>query len=210
MSERKFIQRELVIRNARLSFPAIFAPKTGPVGQDGKTGDPRYSATLILEPDNPSVAAILAAARAVAVEKWGDQADKMLAALKLQQGLCFGKGDEKLNREGNVPEELAGMIWVNVGRPQKKGPPLVVDRDPNVRLTEQSGRVYGGCFVNVKVQVWPLDMPGVQRRIVATMDTVQFVGDGDAFGGGRAPTAEGLEDLSQGEGAAPSDGSSLL
>ena len=191
-TEKKFVQRELIIKDARLSFPNLFTPRTGPGGE----GDPRYSAMLILAPDSPSVAAILAAAKAVATEKWGEQGEKILAALKQQKGLCFGKGEERLNKDGEVPEELAGKVWLNTGRPEKKGPPLVVDRDPRVRVTEASGRVYGGCYVNAKVQIWPLDMPGVQRRIVATLDTIQFVRDGDAFGGGRAPSADGLEDLS--------------
>lgn len=205
-SEKKFIQRELILKNCRLSFPNLYTPRTGPNGE----GDPRYSAMLILDPDNPSVAALLAAAKAVAIEKWGDQGEKVLAALKQQKGLCFGKGEDRLNKDGDVPEELVGKVWVNTGRPQKKGPPLVIDRDPAVRVSEESGRVYAGCYVNAKVQVWPLDMPGVQRRIVATLDTIQFAGDGDAFAGGRAPDASGFEDLSTADEGGDSSGDGLL
>lgn len=206
MAERKFVQRDIVIRNARLSFPALFSPKAGPAGADGKPSEPRYSAVLILDPDNPSLNVLVDAVKEVANDKWGENGAKVLSALKQQNALCFGKGSEKLNKDGDVPPELDGKYWVNVGRNIKKGPPLVVDKDPGVRLTEADGKVYAGCYVTAKVQVWPLDMPGVQRRIVATMDVIQFQRDGDAFGGGRGPSIDGLEDLSADEeGAALAD-----
>lgn len=198
MEAKKFVEKKVIIKNARLSYPALWSPKPPPAGGEGA---PRYSATLILDPDNPSVAELQAAAKEVAKEKWGAKADAILAGIKERGAVCFGRGETKTNRDGEVPEELRGKVWVNVGRPEKDGPPLVVDKNPQVTVTEASGRVYAGCYVNAIVRIWPLDMPNVQRRIVAALDTIQFVRDGDAFGGGRAPTTDGLEDLSDEEGA---------
>lgn len=204
---RKFVQRDLIIRRARLSYPALWTPKPPPPGQPGEA---RYSAMLILEPANPGVAAMVAAAKAVATDKWGDKGEKILAGLRADKAVCFGKGEERTNRDGDVPEELAGMIWINTGRSLKKGPPLVVDLDPRTHITEASGRVYGGCYVNAKLEIWPLDMTAVQRRIVATLVSIQFVDDGDAFGGGKAPDASGFEDLSEESAADEGAGADFL
>ena len=199
MNEKKFINETIILPNVRLSYPALFTPKAGMVGSDGKAGEPRYSAMLIADPDSDAVKRMVAAAIKVASDKWGpDNARKILAALRTQKGLCWGKGEERPNRDGETPAELEGKVWINTGRPAKKGPPLVVDRDPSVHLQEADGKIYGGCYVNAKVNVWPLDMPKVQRRIVATIESVQFFRDGDAFGGGRAPDASGFDDVTEG------------
>ena len=69
-------------------------------------------------------------------------------------------------------------------------------------LTEEGGKPYGGCYVNVKVDIKAMKAKEkIPNQIYATLLTVQFVSDGEAFGA--APgTAEGFDDV---EGAESSD-----
>lgn len=53
------------------------------------------------------------------------------------------------------------------------------------------GRPYSGCYVNAKVQIWAQKDKYVGVR--CTLVSVQFVKDGDAFGGGGPATADGFE-----------------
>ncbi|MBQ2329115.1 MAG: DUF2815 family protein [Oscillospiraceae bacterium] len=62
------------IRGARLSFPALDEPREAMAGQ----GDPKYQATFLLEPSNPSVPLIQRAVMAVASAMWGDRAAQVL------------------------------------------------------------------------------------------------------------------------------------
>ncbi len=191
--------KEIIIRDARLRWPVLFKPRNSSDGVDDPKAKPRYSATLILEPNNPAIKEILAEMNVVAAAKWQDKATKILASLKEDARLCISSKPKK-TRDGDIREEFEGKVWIGTGRTVSKGAPLVVDRNL-ARLTEADGRPYDGCYVNAKITLWAMDHPEYGRRIVADLNTVQFVRDGDAFGGGRAPGLDGLEDLSDEEGA---------
>ncbi len=51
-------------------------------------------------------------------------------------------------------------------------------------LTEADGRIYAGCYVNFNVDIWAQD--GQYTGIRCSLNGVQFVKDGDAFGGAAA------------------------
>ena len=74
---------------------------------------------------------------------------------------------------------------------RSKSRPTVVDRD-KTPLTEQDGRPYGGCFVNAIVELWAQDNQ-FGKRINATLAGVQFLKDGDAFGGSRPADPDEFE-----------------
>lgn len=181
---------EFIIKGVRLSFPDLWIPVEYQRG-DGK---PRWNATFLVEPGSVADKQILAAIEDEAKYAWGPKA---AAKLKEFEGnpnkWCYLSGDKK------AYEGYEGMMYLSTHRAAKtsKGgknsPPLIVDRDPRVVLSEESGRPYAGCYVNAKVSVYCQagENPGVR----ASFSVVQFDRDGDAFSAA-APSTAGLEDLS--------------
>ena len=85
-----------------------------------------------------------------------------------------------------------------------KGRPLVMDTDkspiykPNNEVYEgKGGRLYSGCFINMQVEFWAQDNK-TGKGLRATLLGVQRVRDGDAFGGGAAPSADDFGEIADG------------
>ncbi len=171
----------LMLRNVRLAFPSLFEPSS--YGE----GEPAYSATLIMDPQQAEV--VEKALAAVAREKWGAKGDAQLKALRATGKVCLRDGDEKPDYDG-----FAGMMFVAA---RSKTRPTVVDgqRQP---ITERDGRIYAGCYVNASVEVWAQDN-AYGKRVNATLRGIQFVRDGEAFGGGRPAAADEFDELEESE-----------
>jgi hypothetical protein len=171
----------LMLRNVRLAFPALFEPSS--YGE----GDPAYSATLIMDPQQAEV--VEKALAAVAREKWGAKADAQLKALRASGKVCLRDGDEKADYDG-----FEGMMFVAA---RSKTRPTVVDgqRQP---ITERDGRIYAGCYVNASIEVWAQDN-AYGKRVNATLRGIQFVRDGEAFGGGRPAAADEFDEIEESE-----------
>lgn len=166
----------VMIREARLAFPALFQPRT--VNGEGK---PRYSATLLLDANDPQLAGIKKAIQVVAKEKWKDKAPAILVSLEKVGKVALHDGDEKAQYDG-----FAGTMFVAASA-QETAPPTVVDaaRQP---LSERSGKPYAGCYVNASIELWAQDN-AYGKRINATLRGIQFVRDGDSFGAGSRAAA---------------------
>jgi hypothetical protein len=167
----------LMLKNVRLAFPALFEPSS--YGE----GDPAYSATLIMDPAQAEV--VDKAIAGVARDKWGAKADAQLKALRAAGKVALRDGDEKADYDG-----FEGMMFIAA---RSKTRPTVVDgqRQP---LMQSDGRVYAGCYVNASLEVWAQDN-AYGKRINCTLRGVQFVRDGEAFGGGRPASADEFEEL---------------
>lgn len=167
----------VMLRNVRLAFPALFEPSS--YGE----GEPAYSATLIMDPAQAEV--VDKAIAGVARDKWGAKADAQLKALRAAGKVCLRDGDEKTDYDG-----FEGMMFIAA---RSKTRPTVVDgqRQP---LTQSDGRIYAGCYVNASLEVWAQDN-AYGKRINCTLRGVQFVRDGEAFGGGRPASADEFDEL---------------
>lgn len=168
----------------RLAFPTLNKPEAFQ-GQ----GEARYSAALIVEPNSESHKKILAAAKASAEAKWPGKGDAALKTLRAQNKLCFYDGDLKADYDG-----FAGNIVINANAPANQPPALVVTRNgKNERLDrETQGVIYGGCYVNAIMEVWAQDNQW-GKRINAQLAGLQFVKDGESFGGGRPADEDEFE-----------------
>lgn len=168
----------------RLAFPRIDKPEAFQ-GQ----GEPRFSAALIVEPNSDSHKKILNAAKAAADAKWPGKGEAALKTLRAQNKLCFYDGDMKEDTDG-----FAGNVIINANTPQNQPPSLVVTRNGrNERLDRETQSViYGGCYVNMIVEIWAQDNQW-GKRINAQLSGIQFVKDGDAFGGGRPASEDEFE-----------------
>lgn len=169
----------VMLRNVRLAFPSLFEPST--FGD----GDPAYQATFIIPGDDAQIAAINKVIDAVAKEKWGAKADATLKSLRSTGKVALKNGDEKSQYDG-----FEGNVYI---APRSKTRPTVVDGQ-RAPIGERDGRIYAGCYVNASIEIWAQDNQ-YGKRVNATLRGVQFVRDGEAFGGGRPAEADEFDEV---------------
>jgi hypothetical protein len=175
------------IENVRLAFPKLFEAK--PVG----SGDTKYfSVALPIEPGSKNAKTLDEAINAVAEEKWKDKWKTVLKKI-VDDGNCGYKKKPLSNSDGEVYSGFEDMYSLNASRREDKGQPTIIDRDRS-QLTAKSGKPYAGCYCNVIVDIWAQDNQ-YGRKINFELKGVQFVKDGDAFGGGSVASADDFEDL---------------
>ncbi|MBE16523.1 MAG: putative helix-destabilizing protein [Prokaryotic dsDNA virus sp.] len=170
---------KVLLKNVRLSFPTLFKAQ-----QVNGQGDPKFSATALLDPDNKEHAKIIdeikAKIKATAVAKWGE--GKVPKAVKY----CLQDGNEK-DYDG-----YEGMLFLPASN---KTRPVVVDRGRNP-VAEEDGIVYAGCYVNMTVSFWAQDNQ-FGKRINANLRAVQFVKDGESFGAGHVDAEDEFDILDE-------------
>jgi ssDNA-binding protein len=175
------------LAGVRIAFATLFDPKRG-----GDAEEKRFSAAFPIEPGSANAKLLEDAVQAVATEKWGKKAAAIVAELRKTKKVCYVhdalKGDD-----GETYDGFEGMHSVNAGQGESKGKPLVIDRD-RTRLESKDGRPYSGCYVNALIDIWAQDNQ-YGKRINAQLKGVQFVKDGDAFGGGAPAKPDEFEDL---------------
>lgn len=172
---------ELTIKNVRLAFPDLFVPTAFQEGQTKK-----YGATFLIEKNSADIKAIEEAIEAVAKEKWGKDAEKVLKSLKGDsQKFCFVDGDSK---------DLDGYAGCMALSAKTERRPAVVDRDATP-LTEADGKPYPGCYVVAKIDIWA-QQNAYGKGIRASLRGIQFAKDGDSFTAGSVASANEFEDLS--------------
>jgi hypothetical protein len=88
-----------------------------------------------------------------------------------------------------------GNWAITATRNQDTGAPIVVGRggikDP---LTAADGKIYSGCYVNGTIEVWAQDN-SFGKALRATLVNVQFVKNGESFGGAAPASAANLDEL---------------
>ena len=190
MTEQK--QQDTIIRldDVRCAFPAFF--KAEQVGGQGK---PAFSGTFLMTPEHPALDIVKAAIKKVAVEKWGDEAAAVLQQLVASDRVCLRAGDSKANYDG-----FAGNMYVSARGYVR---PLVIAQD-KTPLTESDGKPYSGCYVNAQISIWA-QQNQYGKRINAQLGGVQFLRDGESFGGGHVADVSEFDTVSEGgaDAAAP-------
>lgn len=170
------------LNSVRIAFPAVFEAKA----VNGE-GEPRFSATLIIESDSENYKAIAAAIDEVGSAKFGAQWKAVKKQLEAQDRTALHDGDLKEGYDG-----FGGNFYVTASN---KSRPLVVDRDRSP-LTSADGRPYAGCYVNARIELWAMDNK-YGRRINAQLRGVQFVKHGDAFAGSPASSDDEFDDVTE-------------
>jgi hypothetical protein len=172
------------LQDVRIAFcSSLFEP----VQYQGK-GVARHSATFLIEPGSANDKAIRAAIKAEATALWPKNADAKVKAIEGNSNkFCYQSGDSK-DYDG-----FAGMMFIAAHRKETDGAPTVIDRDKSP-LSAKSGKPYGGCFVNAIVDIYAQD--GENSGMRCGLGAVQFVRDGDSFGGARKVDHSEFDDLS--------------
>ena len=180
---------EMILKNVRLAFAqALWEPED--YDNDGKF---KYKCTVLMPPNHPQMESLRAVREKVLAAKFGAKLAQVKEELTWKQDFI---------RNGNLKPDYDGFpgnTSVHFSRSKKDGPPMVVDANPKVQLTQADGRPYSGCYVNVKFDVYAYGKSA--KGVSAGLLTVQFLKDGDAFST-KPPSDEGLEDVSEGSGAA--------
>lgn len=175
---------KVTVKNVRLAFPSIFKATRF------NDGDPTYSATLILPPDSEADKAVAQAVNEVAKAQWKDKSAAAVKAMAGKDNICY-RTSEKCSQAGEVFDGFAGMHWLKAN---SKARPTVLDRDKSP-LTEDDGKPYSGCYVNVIVDIWAQASTQFGNRINCTLKGVQFVKDGESFGGSKPADVDEFDDL---------------
>jgi hypothetical protein len=176
---------QILIQEARIAFPDLFEA----VQFQGQ-GPFQYRCTFLIPPENPAVKHINAAMVKIAADKWGAKAEAILKQIKATSGKCFFvDGDTK------AYNGYAGNWAVTATRNQDAGAPLVVGRGGRKDvLSAADGKIYSGCYVNGTIEVWAQDN-SFGKAIRATLVNVQFVKNGESFGGAAPANANNLDEL---------------
>ena len=174
---------KILLPDVRLSYAHLWRPK-----KFDDDSEPRFECAFLLDPEQEKhqkvIAVIEAEFERICKEQWG----KIPAKLK---GKPFGFADE----DEKEYDGWTGMYYFQANT--KPARPKIVDRNPNIILTEEDGRPYAGCYVNGSVQIWADARKVYGPRINGTLRAVQFYRDGEAFSGaGPVNAAEEFEDYS--------------
>lgn len=173
MSTSNLPENTLVLKNVRLSFPNLFVPQQPKKGDTG--GKPKFNVCIVLDKKTHAkeIKAIQEMSNAVAAKQWPQGVSK---AVKF----CLRDGSERDDKEGFSD----AVMFLNASTQSR---PAVVDRDPTKPIVEADGKIYGGCYANVSINIWSQDND-YGKRVNAGLGPVQWMADGERFGGG-APAA---------------------
>lgn len=174
---------KVIIRDARLAFPDLFEAT-----QFNGSGPFTFRATLLIPENSQLKKQIDVAIKEVAVAKWAAKAEKMLPGILASSKTCCWTDGDNVSYNG-----YAGNWALVATRNQDAGRPVLVDRAKNP-LSAQDGKLYSGSFVNATIELWAQDN-SFGKAIRATLVNVQFVKDGESFGGAAPASADGLDDL---------------
>ncbi len=182
-TKKKRVQRELTLKGVRASYPSVFKKKAfGGDDGDGE-GKPKFQLTALVEPGSKADKQINKAIDEIIDEMWGDRPKKLK-----DDRVCYRDGNEK----DPVPEGYEDMMYLTMSNERR---PQVVDRDKSP-LTEEDGKIYGGCITNVVVRLWAQDHPKWGVRINGSLEAVQYAGKGEAFGAAPVDVDDKFDDES--------------
>ncbi len=191
MAEKKQEDTIIRINNTRIAFcSSLWTPE-----QVNGQGKPAHSASFLMPLEHPALILIKQAIKDVAVAKWGDEAAAILQQLVAGDRVCLRNGNTKANYDG-----FAGNMFVSA---RGYVMPLVINADKSP-LIETDGKPYSGCYVNGQISIWAQSNQ-YGKRINAQLGGVQFLRDGESFGGGHVADVSEFDRVDEGgaDGAAP-------
>lgn len=195
---------------ARLSYAALFEPKAyqGGEAKPGDKNEPRYGVTLLL-PKGDTAAELVKALHGVIRQQFGETCtiSAPSGGAKPTVRVDYTEGGKAARANLNWPlvdqgEVLsdgyqAGSLYVAAYSYDK---PAVVDakRQP---ITDKQA-VYSGCFAFATIR--PYWAKGYKRLAIG-LQGVQFLADGERFGGGAPAVEDQFDDVAGDFGAMAAD-----
>lgn len=164
---------EVITPVFRASFPRLKTPE-----RYKGTGNPRYTCGLIFNTGNPEESAFVDL-RSVVGATLAKVALANNLSLKATGVNPFSEG-EKYNKAGELVDGYGpGLHWASMAKYPKKESSIVqcFGATSNACPPET---IYGGCYARARIQIYK---PPKWDRLALGISWVQFVTDGDAFGG---------------------------
>lgn len=177
---------KIKLNNVRLAFPQLFEAKS----VNGE-GEPAFSASFLMDPKHTAAAELRAAFETLGKDKWGAKWPAIKKEIEAKDRTALHDGDTKSSYGG-----FEGNLFVSA---RTKTRPLVIDKD-KTQLDSADGKPYAGCYVNAVIELWAQDN-NYGKRINASLRGVQFVRDGEAFGGGGSASEDDFDDVTEGAAA---------
>lgn len=169
-------QRTIIIKNARVSFPHLFEQPM----IHGKLGS--CGARLMLDPSD--------AENASTIKQVQQIIPKLIEELPGVSGLA---SDKLCLRQDPSRPEYEGM-WLLSANSKKGAKPLVLV--PGTTQTAKDiaeSKIYAGCYVTAKVQLWLQDSRSHGRRVNAALLAIRFEKDGPVLDGTTVTPEEAIE-----------------
>lgn len=172
----------LMLLDVRLAYAAGLW--TARAGDRAGTGKKKFGVKLILTPDHPQIAEIMAAEEAVAREKWGPKGDAILKSLRATDKAALHNNATHPTQNGGGFEGMMYLSCRSDIKPSVRGP------DPNQLVDEASGIVYSGCYGNAGIELWAQDSVDFGKRVNTQIRGFQFWRHGDSFAAGSSADAD--------------------
>lgn len=172
------------LNNVRIAFcSSLFEPE-----QYKGQGAFRHSSTFLIAPGSENDKVVREAIKLSADSSWDKKAASTLKSIEGNNGkFCYTPGDLK------EWEGAQGMMVLTANRKSTDGAPTLLDRD-KTKLTTNTGRLYGGCYVNASVEIYA--QTGEYTGMRCGLLGVQFHTDGDSFGGASKAKEDDFDDVS--------------
>jgi hypothetical protein len=181
------MSKKIVLRNVRLSYEHIFTASKFDESQETA----KYSATLIIPKDHPDVPALKRALKEAGAEKFPTAFG----------GATWPRGYTCALKDADVDTNNAGDL-LSENNPEYKGcyvlradstsRPIVLDRR-KAAITEEDGIIYSGCYINVSMSAAGYEFGKMKKGVKCYLNGVQFVKDGDRFGGDASNDFDSLD-----------------
>lgn len=166
------MNKEYIIKGARLSFPDLHEPKSV------NGGKPRYGASFLLDKDKDKkqIKEIEAILQEIADSEFGGK---------------IPTGDRSALRDGSEKDYdgYENAMAVSANRAEKRKRPTVINAKREHVSPDEDGYPYAGCFVNAKVNFFSMNgkndkghEPSHGKRICAELQVVGFAKHGEPFG----------------------------
>ena len=176
----------IFLSNVRLSFPHLVEPHSAIAG-----GVKKYSADFIMPPDNPGIQQFMAQYMALAVAKWGENANAVMQMIQADRKLrCYGAGNDKVDKKTFKPYSgYADQVYISANKDQMPqmiaGDGKPVEAGNTMAYQSLARKMYGGCRVNAAIKPW-VQENSFGRGIRCDLIALQFAADDEAFGEGAA------------------------
>lgn len=178
----------VVAHAVRIGYPRVFE-----VEENAQSGKREYSLQIRWMDDNPDhmkqVEAMQARLKLAAKAYWGEEWEKH-----------YRDAIDSKNTRFLRHNEDEGYWFCSIKRGERDGAPRVVDRCKEVKLRPEDGKIYSGMVGNVVFDLWCYG--GVARNgakvpygFSGTLLGLQYVADGEPFGGARMAKDNDFEDL---------------
>lgn len=168
---------KLTLTNVRLSFAKVYKPE----GFKGSDENKKYQGTFLInmKTQKDIIKQVKQQLEKCAENKWPGKVPK---SVNFNKNKCCVRIGEDMD---NPQEGYEGHVVIKASN---KAKPRLLSCTRNAKgkfdeILEKDGLIYGGAFVNARVNLWAQDNDW-GKRINCELQAIQFVAHGESFEGG--------------------------